>query len=130
LAPHARSTVLGLPNAATACALTFAEGGLADYAVTPNLAFSFFNLKPVLPVTKALNPQGTSLSLSNANGLFSGKFTVMDGRIARPVTYSGAIIRSSDDSLKAQGFFLLPRPLAPGQRSSPHLSGLVEITQQ
>lgn len=122
--------VLGLPDSAGSARLLFREGGLASAAIDPDIAAFTYTAarKVVLP---AQNPAKTTLSINAATGAIGGHFTLVDGKLARTVTYQGCIVRPPSGALRAIGYFLLPQiPVAPQTiNTSPALSGQVVIEQ-
>ena len=125
----ATSNILGLPTATPACALTFTKGGIESSRIDPSVPFNFTNQKPVLPAG-VLNPAGTSLAINVKDGTLSGKFTLVDVRSRRTASYSGMIVRTSDNAVKGVGYFLLPKPVVLGQAGTQlQMSGKVRITQ-
>jgi|GEM_PF-2020554 len=73
-----------------------------------------------------VNQTGTTLRADAAKGAYSGKFTLQDGGIKRPVSYQGIVI-PTDEGFRGYGYFLLPQlpttdPLTT-IKTSPILSG-------
>ncbi|HEY1082457.1 MAG TPA: putative Ig domain-containing protein [Prosthecobacter sp.] len=111
-----------------------AQAGL-PLPLTQSLSFSAKH-QAELPKAGVLNPQGFTLSLNAATGLFTGSFKLADenpakaGQILRrTVSFQGALIPGQD---KGAGYFLLPElPSATVKGSSlsntPVWSGSVEL---
>jgi hypothetical protein len=139
LAPSAKGfQVLGLPDAGAA-SLSFTEGGLGLAAINPDVStFTFSSSNSTLnivamPTSANGNPANTTLRINQNTGAILGSFTLMEPSpaLVRKVRYQGAIVRPATGSIKAKGYFLLPRVPLAGQNknTSPILSGGVQITQ-
>ena len=133
LAPSSQGyTILGLPPVTTGAKLLFSQGGLALAAINPNIsAFTFTDLNLIiLPnAGSPANPAKATLTLNTATGLFSGRFTLVDGSLNRLISYEGCVVRPLTGPTKAVGFFTLPQiPVFPETiNTSPILSGRVVI---
>lgn len=131
----------GMPNPTLPASLIFNDGGVEESVIVPNVAsFTFTNTGKVTMPTggAAENPGNTTLVIpfssspsSTANGMFKGKFRLVDDKLVRNVAYQGMIIRSADGLTKAYGYFLLPQIPAASERpnQTPILSGQVTIRQ-
>jgi len=76
------------------------------------------------------NPARVTLSVLPRAGAVSGGFTLLDGSVTRKAAYSGIIVRTPNGSLKAEGYFLLPKLLQFGEKGPAQvLSGKVTLTQ-
>ena len=131
---------LGLPAPSGQTSLTFTKGGLAGASINPNITpFTFTQsfvkdvhfLTPNLPAPGTpFNLGRTTLSITPRSGVISGGFTLRDGTTVRNATYSGVVVRTPDNTLKAQGYFLLPKLLQFGEKGPAQvLSGKFTITQ-
>jgi hypothetical protein len=136
LAPDMKEEVLGLPEAGEAD-LLFAEGGVAASAIDPDVTgFGYTDEnKVVLPVAGGANNEGkVTLVIAKGSGAVSGTFTLVETAplaLTRKVTFQGQVVRMSDGSVKAVGYFLLPQIPTTGQTaaSSPIRSGAFSIVQ-
>jgi hypothetical protein len=135
LAPAASGhVVLGLPDSTATASLLFADGGLSAAAINPDVnAFTFTAAnKVVMPAAGTPeNPAKATLTINAATGAVSGKYTLVDGKLTRVVTYQGMIVPSLGGGVEAGGYFLLPQIPADGESTStsPILSGQVSIQQ-
>lgn len=132
--------VLGLPAAGDQSSLIFTKGGLAGASINPNVdpfTFSRSLLKGVHVLTSNLPAPGTvfnlgrtTLTVTPRSGLVAGGFTLRDGTRVRRANFSGVVVRTPDNTLKAQGYFLLPKLPQFGEKGRPQvLSGKFTITQ-
>lgn len=128
------NVVLGLPSSDDPSTLDFTDGGISAASINPDLvnAVSFSNLlKTQVPAPgSAMNPARTSLTISPASGSVTGNFMLTDGNLKRVVKFQGMIIRRSDGSTTANGYFLLPQLPVMGvgtATTSPILSGNVDL---
>lgn len=131
----------GMPNPMLPASLNFADGGVEQSAIVPDVSsFTFTNTgKVAMPTAGSVeNPGRTTLVIpfiANAtigrNGNIKGTFRLVDGPLVRNVTYQGMIIRTPDNSTKAFGYFLLPQIPQGSQKptTTPILSGQVTIQQ-
>ncbi len=125
--------VLGLPLTGVTASLGFSKGGVESSRMNPNVTQFTFNQKFVAALPKsgsALNLSKTTLTLNARTGVISGTFQLLDDRVTRNASYFGIINRSADGTLKAEGFFLLPKLPVAGSRGLPLvLSGKVGLNQ-
>ncbi|GEP41834.1 beta strand repeat-containing protein [Brevifollis gellanilyticus] len=119
------AAILGLPSTQVTNQLVFLNGGISSFAATqPNFSFTFSDDNKV--IAGANNPGKVTLSINAVTGAVSGKFTLTEATAAntrKDVPFVGQIVRLTDGSTKAVGYFLLPQ-LAP---STATLSGGIEI---
>lgn len=131
----------GMPNPMLPASLNFAEGGVEESAIVPDVnSFTFTDKgKVAMPEAGSVeNPGRTTLVIPfsasatiGRNGNIKGTFRLVDGPLQRKVSYQGMIIRTLDDSTKAFGYFLLPQIPVGSEKpnATPILSGQVTIRQ-
>ncbi|GEP43283.1 immunoglobulin domain-containing protein [Brevifollis gellanilyticus] len=123
-APVKDHIVIGLPPA---CVLSFFDGLIPAFYFQQALTLTTAN-KAQIATSVNLNPNQVKVtSLTPANGLFAGSFSVIDpvGSAPRPATFMGVFVQRLS---KGFGYYLLPeRPDAPGETpaNTPIKSGQV-----
>lgn len=117
--PAANVHVLGLTGTTANAQLDFTMGGLAA-PITQVFNFPATNLPTFTPP----NLNTVKLTLDLAKGFFSGSFIVPDALPAntRTVTYKGVMIPRLN-----QGFGQFQMPQLPNPKTSPTLSGMVQM---
>ncbi len=143
-APSAGQIVLGLPNEAGNAMLLFAEGGLAEAALTQSTngilrqVFQIpLNNRAVLPIGVLNNPGAVSMGIATATGAIGGRFSLRDSDptdmtppiagVTRTASYAGMVVPRLN---RAVGYFILAQlpsrlPQPTTMRNSPELSGQV-----
>ncbi|MEQ1747971.1 MAG: putative Ig domain-containing protein [Prosthecobacter sp.] len=120
------SVVLGLPDAGST-QLSFAEGGLGASATNPNLSFTYTSDNKVLLPLPAANPGKVALTINANTGVVAGTFALAEATppTRSKVAFQGQVVRMTDGSVKAVGYFMLPQILTGGLTATtlPSLSG-------
>ena len=141
--PVVGQIVLGMPPGPENASLLFAEGGIADSSINPNILMEISdrNTPKLPPAGSAANLAKLTFKLYTSTGLFQGTFRLVDTppgaskAITRDVTYRGMLVPVPDGPDKGLGYFLLPKlPDATAVPStttttSPILSGKVLLQQ-
>ena len=126
------SVVLGLPDAGSV-ALSFSEGGLAASATNPNMSFTYTSDNKVLPPLPAANPGKVALTINANTGAVAGTFALAEATppTRSKVAFQGQVVRMTDGSVKAVGYFMLPQILTGGLTTAtlPSLSGGFSLMQ-
>jgi hypothetical protein len=121
LAPASKgSIVLGLPDPGNVN-LSFTDGGLADADIDPNISFTFTDADQVVLPAAAQNPGKVTLKISPATGAVTGAFTLVEAtpKLTRAkIAFQGQVVRLSNGSHKAVGYFMLPQIPAQGQAAT------------
>lgn len=132
--PAANGGWPSFPALAPQAELAFRDGGLVE-PISQTVSFDR-KYRPALPRPSAENPQGVTLKLNVATGVFTGSFKIEDENpenpnkpLIRTVLYYGSLIPGME---KGMGFFLLPDlPSAEVPKSTlkntPQWSGQVEL---
>ena len=125
LAPSAKGgIVLGLPAPGNV-SLLFTDGGLADSATDPDLvALPLTDAFRFLPPASAVKH---AITVNRSTGAITGSFTLteLSPPLVRRVPFQAQILRGTDGSTKALGYFLL-RQISPATST---LSGGVRLSQ-
>jgi subtilisin family serine protease len=134
-ATSSKGIATGLPETG-AVSLHFADGGLANAAIDPDVgSFDYTATKTVvLPAAGSTgNPAKVTLTINKTTGLIGGTFILVEPTpaLTRRVTFQGMIIRPESGNAKGQGYFLLPQIPRDGETiaTSPILSGRVLVEQ-
>jgi cyclophilin family peptidyl-prolyl cis-trans isomerase len=110
--------------------LRFYDGGLVDPVTRLNLQFNLRrNNTGVIPTTATSNPGAVTWTVNARTGLFSGKFSQLDGTVRRNASYFGQLVEDRPGFLKGVGNFQLPQ-LPTGEETiltSPIRSGRVDL---
>lgn len=114
--PVAPALAMGKVAGANNAFVSFYEAGIDSGGSSP--ADRFLTLIPgATVVNAAAGPALTSFTLTNATGLFTGGFTLLDNRpsqisgpalIKRSAIYQGIVV-PTPDGLQGRGYFLLPK---------------------
>ena len=138
LAAKSGGTLPSLPTPGTA-SLLFTDGGLAQASLDPDVnAFTYTDKYTIVmpPAGTPENPAGAKLTLNKGTGAVKGSFKLSDDigltkPLARTANFVGQLVRTSDGTEKAKGYFLLPQIPLEGQKisNSPILSGGMQISQ-
>lgn len=128
-----RKQVLGLPAPGN-FSLTFQGAGLELSATDPDSVFAFTDKLKVAPPPSAQNPAKVTLAITPASGKVAGKFSLVEttSPLKRSnVPFLGQVVRLSDGSVKAAGYFLLPQIPGSGEKpaATPILSGEFSLEQ-
>jgi hypothetical protein len=110
--------------------LRFFDGGLIDPVTRLNLQFTLRrNNTAEIPTTAEGNPGALTWKVNARTGLFSGKFSQLDGAVRRSGSYFGQLVEDRPSYFKGVGNFQLPQ-LPTGEETistSPILSGRVDL---
>ncbi|MCW0217246.1 MAG: putative Ig domain-containing protein [Prosthecobacter sp.] len=113
-----RKLVLGLP-AVGSVLLSFTDGGLAASETNPDMSFTFTDKNKVTLPAPLDNPGKVVVAITPATGKVSGKFSLVETNPALKrsnVPFLGQVVRLSDGSVKAVGYFMLPQIPEPNQK--------------
>lgn len=127
-APNFR--ILGLLELDPDASLRFFDGGIAASATQPNVVFDVRkNNTAVMPSGTVANPGAVRWKINARTGLFSGRFTLVDGAVRRNVNYFGQIVPMTPTTVKGVGSFQLPQLPGVGEtlRTSPIRTGRVDL---
>lgn len=125
VAPNSR--IMGLQELDPDARLRFFDGGLAASVTQPNITFNLNrNNTAVMP---ELNPGSVTWKVNANTGLFSGRFTLVDGAVRRGVDYFGLLVPVTPTRVNGVGSFQLSQ--LPGTEqtlsTSPILTGRVDL---
>lgn len=127
-APNFR--ILGLQDADADAILRFFDGGVAASVTLPNISFIINrNNTAAMPRGLEFNPGSVTWKVNANTGLFSGKFTLVDGASRRVVNYFGQLVAVTPTQVKGVGSFQLPQLPVVGEtlKTSPILTGRVDL---
>jgi hypothetical protein len=121
LAPASKgSIVLGLPDPGNVN-LRFTDGGLASSAIDPDMSFLFTDSNTI-DLKNAINPGKVAITLNTATGAVAGSFNLTESTtpplVRSKVAFQGQVVRLSNGSHKAVGYFMLPQIPAQGQAAT------------
>jgi hypothetical protein len=129
------SVVLGLPDAGSV-ALSFTDGGLASSITDPDMSFAYTSDNKVVLPLPAANPGKVTLAVNAINpatGAVAGTFALAE--VTPPtrgkVPFQGQVVRMTDGSVKAVGYFMLAQIPSGAQTAAtaPMLSGGFSLQQ-
>jgi len=127
-APNFR--ILGLQELDPDAILRFFDGGLAESATHPGVIFDIKkNNTAAMPTGADSNPGAVSWKINAKTGLFSGRFTLVDGAVRRNVNYFGQLVPVTPTSVRGVGSFQLPQLPGAGEtlKTSPIRTGRVDL---
>ncbi len=114
------SIVLGLPDPGNVN-LRFTDGGLASSAIDPDMSFIFTDSNTI-DLKNAINPGKVAITLNTATGGVAGSFNLTEPTtpplVRSKVAFQGQVVRLSNGSHKAVGYFMLPQIPAQGQAAT------------
>ena len=121
LAPSSKgSIVLGLPDPGNVN-LSFTDGGLASSATDPDMSFLFTDSNTI-DLKNAVNPGKVAITLNVATGAVAGSFNLREPStpplVRSKVAFQGQVVRLSNGSHKAVGYFMLPQIPSQGQAAT------------
>jgi len=121
LAPSSKgSIVLGLPDPGMVN-LSFTDGGLASSATDPDMNFLFTDSNTI-DLKNAVNPGKVAITLNTATGAVAGSFNLAEPStpplVRSKVAFQGQVVRFSNGSHKAVGYFMLPQIPIQGQTAT------------
>jgi hypothetical protein len=121
LAPSSKgSIVLGLPDPGNVN-LSFTDGGLASSATDPDMSFLFTDSNTI-DLKNAVNPGKVAITLNPATGAVAGSFNLRElstpPLVRSKVAFQGQVVRLSNGSHKAVGYFMLPQIPSQGQAAT------------
>jgi hypothetical protein len=121
LAPSSKgSIVLGLPDPGNVN-LSFTDGGLASSAIDPDMSFLFTDSNTI-DLKNAVNPGKVAITLNVATGAVAGSFNLREPStpplVRSKIAFQGQVVRLSNGSHKAVGYFMLPQIPAQGQAAT------------
>ena len=124
---------LGLPDTGE-ISVTFAGGGVEASAVNPDVTGAKWTEAYAVNMTGAVNAGAVTLKVNKATGAVTGAFTLQETTppLARKgVKFQGQVVRLSDGTVKAAGYFLLPQIPVGDQKATatPVLSGSFLLNQ-
>lgn len=132
--PNKGELILGLSPGAENAQLVFSSGGLSDdisqLVTVTSLGSTSISNRIAVPVN--INQVRVS-SLSVPTGAFSGSFVLPGATVedaARKAIFYGQLVQTPDGAVNGYGYFLLPKPPAPGQTmtTAPKLSGALLLS--
>jgi hypothetical protein len=101
--------------------LSFTDGGLASSATDPDMSFLFTDSNTI-DLKNAVNPGKVAITLNTATGAVAGSFNLREPStpplVRSKVAFQGQIVRLSNGSHKAVGYFMLPQIPAQGQAAT------------
>ena len=114
------SIVLGLPDPGSVN-LSFTDGGLASSATDPDMNFLFTDSNTI-DLKNAVNPGKVAITLNVATGAVAGSFNLTEPStpplVRSKVAFQGQVVRLSNGSHKAVGYFMLPQIPTQGQSAT------------
>jgi len=122
--------ILGLQDLTPFASLRFFDGGLAASATDPDVVFSIRrDNTAMMPIGAAFNPGAVRWKINAKTGLFSGRFTLVDGAFRRNVNYFGLLVPMTPTSVKGVGSFQLLQLPGTGEtlKTSPIMTGRVDL---
>jgi|GEM_PF-2153567 len=125
---------LGLPDTGE-ISVTFAGGGVEASAVNPDVTGAKWTEAYAVNMTGAVNAGAVTLKVNKATGAVTGAFTLQETTpplLRKGVKFQGQVVRLSDGTVKAAGYFLLPQIPVGDQKATatPVLSGSFILSQE